>query len=212
MSDTTNLNTAAPAQAHEDGVLAALRAATAERHTLLDSGMPLAAADPTLADYRRHLAMLEAWLLPIERWLARHDDGPQAPALFAPTTRGDLIAADLADAPAARDGIPAIDTAWLEQAPADAAYRWGVCYVIEGSQLGGAVLYKRLAGPLAPHPLRYLRGDGHGPGARWRQFMQEMDAQVRSPSDIRSACAGACDAFDALLALMAPESPVLLRA
>jgi heme oxygenase len=83
---------------------------------------------------------------------------------------------------------------------ASAAYRWGVCYVIEGSQLGGAVLYQRLHKRLAPHPLRYLRGAPEGPGPRWRAFMQGLRAHVRSPAEIADACAGACDAFDAILA------------
>jgi heme oxygenase len=86
--------------------------------------------------------------------------------------------------------------------PADAspAYRWGVCYVIEGSHLGGAVLYQRLHERLAPHPLRYLRGAPGGPGPRWRAFMQALRANVRKPAEVADACAGACDAFDAILA------------
>jgi hypothetical protein len=76
-----------------------------------------------------------------------------------------------------------------------------VCYVIEGSQLGGAVLYQRLAGALAPHPLRYLRGEGGGPGPRWRAIMQALRGAVRTPGEIADACEGACAAFDRMLAL-----------
>ncbi|MDQ2988542.1 MAG: heme oxygenase, partial [Pseudomonadota bacterium] len=57
--------------------LAALRGATAAQHAILDSGLPLAQGDATLQDYRNHLLMLRAWLLPIEQWLARFVDGPQ---------------------------------------------------------------------------------------------------------------------------------------
>ena len=85
-------------------------------------------------------------------------------------------------------------------AQAGAAYRWGVCYVVEGSQLGGAVLYKRLASRLVPHPLDYLRGNG-SPGPRWQQFLAALRANVVEPAQIEDACAGARDAFDRLIAL-----------
>jgi heme oxygenase len=90
-----------------------------------------------------------------------------------------------------------------EEWPADAsaAYRWGVCYVVEGSQLGGTVLYRRLAGQLAPHPLNYLKGGSEGPGPRWRRFTEALREQVRGSAQVGEACAGARDAFDRILAL-----------
>ncbi|RYF05520.1 MAG: heme oxygenase, partial [Oxalobacteraceae bacterium] len=139
---------------------------------------------------------LHAWLAPLQHWLGGFADGPH----FDQRPRLALIEADLAE-----PGIPAAAAAGMPQPawPRDAspAWRWGVCYVIEGSQLGGAVLYKRLAERLAPHPLRYLKGEDAGPGPRWRSFMQGVRDQVRTPEAIRDACAGACAAFDAILAL-----------
>ncbi len=188
--------------AMEADVLAALRRATAERHDILDRAMPLATAAPSLADYGAHLALLHAWLAPIEAWLAGYDDGPQDAARLAPVARAAIIAADLADpAMPARPGPPA-PAAPIWPAGAGAAYRWGVCYVIEGSQLGGAVLFKRLRGVLAPHPLTYLGGDGAAVGARWQHFVAQLRSGVTAPCAVADACAGACDAFDSLLALM----------
>ena len=126
------------------GALDALRAATTERHELLDTGLPLAGPAPTLDDYRSHLRMLRAWLAP---------------------------------------------------------YRWGVAYVAEGSQLGGAVLCQRLSAQLAPHPLAYLRGEAAGPGPRWRSFMLALKENVRGEEEVADACAGARDAFARILAL-----------
>ena len=179
-------------------VLSALRLATADRHTLLDTGLPLGGAHPTLGDYGDHLRMLRAWLAPLEAWLAGFHDGPQA--ALAPVQRLALIDDDLAHpliAPARAQA--ALQQAWPQHA--SAAYRWGVCYVVEGSQLGGAVLHQKLAAQLAPHPLRYLRPDGAGPGPRWRQFMLALKEGVRSEGEIADACRGACDAFDRILAL-----------
>jgi heme oxygenase len=176
--------------------LAALRSATASRHEELDSGLPIGAPDASLSDYAAHLAMLQAWLAPLQAWLARFADGPG----FDQAGRLALLERDLAE-----QGMPAALAAPGAAAdwPVDAspAWRWGVCYVIEGSQLGGAVLYQRLHERLAPHPLRYLKGDEAGPGPRWRAFMLALREHVRTPQEILEASAGACAAFDGILAL-----------
>jgi len=185
-----------PAPQHTDP-LAALRAATNDQHERLDSGLPLSGPAPDLHDYAAHLTMVRDWLTPLQSWLASFADGPQ---LVLPSVeRLALIGADLNEPgmPALRAPAPA--HAWPRDA--SAAYRWGVCYVIEGSQLGGKVLYGKLAGSLAPHPLRYLKGSDAGPGPRWRAFMLALKEHVRSPDEIADACAGACAAFESILKL-----------
>ena len=179
-------------------VLAALRAATAARHERLDRGLPLSGPAPSLGDYGAHLRMVRDWLAPLDAWLAGFADGPQAEPTLPPTNRLALIAADLHE-PGMLDAPARAAAEWPPAA--SAAYRWGVAYVIEGSQLGGAVLYRNLAARLAPHPLRYLHGAGDGPGPRWRAFMLALGAAVRTPQEIAETCAGACAAFDGILAL-----------
>jgi heme oxygenase len=184
--------------AHAADPLAALRAATASRHAALDGGLPIGVPGASLDDYTAHLALLRAWLAPLQAWLAGFADGP----VFDHGPRLGLIDADLAEA-----GVSvAIDTvapAFAWPAAASPAYRWGVHYVIEGSQLGGAVLYERLRERLMPHRLRYLKGDDAGPGPRWRSFTQALRAGVRTQAEIADACAGACAAFDCILELHA---------
>ncbi|MFB9244038.1 hypothetical protein [Massilia antarctica] len=63
------------------------------------------------------------------------------------------------------------------------------------------MLNQRLAGPLAPHPLRYLRSGTEGSGPRWRSFMLALRESVKSEGEIADACRGACDAFDRILAM-----------
>jgi heme oxygenase len=174
--------------------LAALRTATAERHERLDSGLPLGRLDATLADYLTHLRLLRAWLLPLHTWLGGFANGPRCDV----AARLALIDADLHEA-GETPSEAAGDAHW--PADASAAYRWGVCYVIEGSQLGGAVLYARLRERLAPHPLRYLKGADAGPGPGWRAFMGALREHVHGDDAIGDACAGACAAFDAILDL-----------
>lgn len=183
--------------AHGADALAALRAATSDRHELLDSGMPLSRPAPTLNDYAEHLTMVRDWLLPLLPWLDGYRDGPQA--VLPPVERMALIEADLNEPGMPPLRTPAAPAEWPDGA--SAAYRWGVCYVIEGSQLGGKVLYGKLAERLAPHPLRYLRGIEAGPGPRWRQFMLALKEHVTSSDEIADACAGACAAFDSILKL-----------
>ena len=186
----------------ESDVLAALRQATGSRHERLDSGLPLSAPDATLADYAHHLCLLRDWLTPMQSWLGAYGDGPQGPGRIAVAAHLALIEADLSEPSLASYpcSLPGTEVSW--PSGASAAYRWGVAYVVEGSQLGGAVLYKRLAQQLAPHPLRYLRGAGEtGPGPRWRAFMEALRAEVRTEEEVAEACAGACDAFDRILAL-----------
>jgi heme oxygenase len=180
--------------ASEADPLTALRTATASRHAALDADLPIGAPEASLHDYIAHLVLLRTWLVPLHAWLAGFADGPQ----FDHAARLARIDADLADAEYASADTPDGD-AW--PAAASPAYRWGVHYVIEGSQLGGAVLYERLRERLAPHRLRYLKGDEAGPGPRWRVFTQALRADVRTPAEIADACAGACAAFDRILEL-----------
>ncbi len=180
-------------------MLTALRQATAQRHAVLDARTPLAAPAPDLHAYHAHLCLLEAWLAPIQRWLHGEGDAPQP----HPPQRDylGLIRADLAHPSLAGMAAPALgaDTDWPLRG--GEAYRWGVAYVIEGSQLGGAVLYKRLAERLAPHPLDYLRGEGN-PGPRWQQFIAALRGAVTTEAQIEEACRGARQAFDSLIALV----------
>ncbi|MEX3613792.1 MAG: biliverdin-producing heme oxygenase [Burkholderia gladioli] len=193
---------AAPATQAIPPVLARLREATGEQHELLHGLMPLAAPSPTLSDYLSHLLVLRAWLVPLEPWLAACGDGLAThAAAVPPVDRRALIDADLAAAP--REAVPAGPAPLAPWWPADAdrAYRWGASYVIEGSQMGGAVLYQRLHERLAPHPLGFLASGRGGLSARWKAFVRSLAAEVVAPDQIDAACRGAAEAFDRLVAL-----------
>ncbi|WP_322044521.1 biliverdin-producing heme oxygenase [Paraburkholderia sp. J67] len=198
-------------------VLGALRLATASRHESAERAMPLAVPVPTLTDYRQHLLVLHAWLAPLEAWMQRFEDGPQDPALLPPLARLALIERDLAhpalhgaQAQAQPHSAPTTAAHALAPLEAAAAWRWGACYVIEGSQLGGAVLLRRYAGAFAPHPLDYLSGDGNAPGPRWHAFVAAMRHAVHTPREVDQACAGARAAFDRLIALLPDFAPAAL--
>lgn len=170
-----------------------LREATAGLHAQVDALMPLAREAPTLADYRSHLALLARWLrqLPLDAALLRQE----AEALALDLRECDRLLGVSASVPA---------SAAPSEVPAPAAhpdgFGWGVRYVLEGSKLGGQVLFRRLAGALAPHPLGYLRGAGRDVGARWSAFLAELREHLVREEQLRAACEGAVHAFELLLA------------
>jgi heme oxygenase len=181
-------------------VLAALRAATAERHDSVDRCMPLSRPTLTIDDYIEHLVRMRAWLQPLEQWL--EDSAAYTSSCLPPIRQTALIDADLTFAlsSVSHQREPSLRPhRWPAQAPAP--YRWGARYVIEGSRLGAAVLYRRLSYALRPHPLHYLRGDDGASPSRWPNFQRELRSGIRTSADIAAACKGACDSFDALLAL-----------
>ncbi|AVS76385.1 heme oxygenase [Paracidovorax cattleyae] len=190
--------------------LSALRDATRTRHERLDAALPIASPGATLEDYVRHACALAAWLQTLSPLLGVLDDGASAWRLDDPARRN-ALRDDLADAaaplpPCAAPGArAAIESALVPFPGRHAAVAWGMAYVVEGSQLGGQWLYRQLAQPLAPHPLRYLQGSGTRTAERWKDFTARLARNVRTPADIEAACAGARAAFDALQRLYDPQ-------
>lgn len=152
--------------------------------------MPLSQKDVEWQDYVQHLQLLANWLDPLENWLQQFDDGPQGKKAPHFIRYSDIIRTDLGE------DFPSLIESGNWKKPDCPAYRWGICYVIEGSQLGGEFLYRRLAAHLSPHPLIYLQRKQAG---RWPAFLQRMALEVITSQQITSACEGAINAFDALL-------------
>jgi len=177
----------------------ALRQATQALHAQLDSHLPLARPGAGGGDYLDHLRVVQPWLAALS-------------VLTAPTGYGggyaQLAARDLQDLEVPLSALKSMSASMSGSTPAplspaqsaDTAFSWGAAYVVEGSQLGGQVLYRRLREPLAPLALRYLQGRGDTTGAHWSGFVQALRTALVSPEDVRSACSGAVWAFQALLA------------
>lgn len=197
---------AAPHLTVQPDPLQALRHATAAQHAQLDSGLAIARDNATLADYARHAHALAAWLQALRPQLEALQ--AEAPGFsLAPASRLNFLRDDLADMG------PRAGFAWPAPSPATAqcvqqalsrhlahahAVRWGIAYVVEGSQLGGQVLYRRLSPQLAPHALRYLQGDGAATGARWKSFIALLRRHLASAQAVEAACQGAWAAFEGL--------------
>ena len=78
-----------------------------------------------------------------------------------------------------------------EMAEASDAEILGAVYVLEGSRLGGAVLFRS-----APFdaPRRFLEPDGAGP--RWRSLVALMDARLTDDREIEAAVRSARAVFN----------------
>lgn len=170
----------------------ALRLATRALHGELDQKLPLAREGANIADYAMHLCVLRDWQVALKPWLMR--TGKMDSSLG-------LIAADLADCADSEFPQPATpDMAAVQNADdGSEAFCWGIAYVLEGSRLGGEVLYRRLQPRLKPHPLRYLgeRAEGSQP---WPQFLATLRQKLAGGSASHAGCNGAVAAFQTLQA------------
>lgn len=186
--------TRAAAQAPSSDPVQALRSATRDLHDALDRYLPLSQADADLADYAMHVCVLRDWQAALRPWLLRatQSDSPL-----------DLITADLADCAAAGTGFPqpaTPDMAALHKTDDHSeAFCWGIAYVLEGSRLGGEVLYRRLQPKLAPHPLRYL-GQRGAAAQPWPQFLATLRHKLAGDNASHAGCRGAVAAFQTLQA------------
>jgi heme oxygenase len=183
----------------------ALRLGTRARHGVLEGQLPIARVGADYSDYVQHIQALYGWIKPMNDFLWRKSwcGGLQEPVRAAKVA---LIEHDLHLA--ARLGLrqpaePPI-CALLPGLTGLDAYAMGVAYVIEGSQLGGAVLAGRLPAGPAEGALSYLLGYGAATGSMWKQFQNFLNTEVVTPVQISQAVLGGCDAFDSLTGWMEP--------
>ncbi|MDQ0034971.1 heme oxygenase [Variovorax boronicumulans] len=186
-------------------VLRPLRTATHALHEALDSRLPIARDDASLADYAGHLRALRPWLQAVRDALAA-SGVPGLERIARRTDRrlaalvldlDDLGASNTSEQESALDTTPRL----AEEAVRDPAFAWGLAYVLEGSQLGGMAMHKRLGARLAPHPLRYFQpvDAPGGLAAQWKEFVAQLGAALADPSAIDAARRGAVAGFRSLM-------------
>lgn len=84
----------------------------------------------------------------------------------------------------------------------DAAGAMGAVYVMEGARLGGRVLARQVRTSLDLTDVRgaaYLNGEGDASGARWRHFVEALNAGIVSPGDIDRALGAARSTFGLII-------------
>jgi len=177
--------------------LVCLRQATQAIHTAFEHQLKIAKPDAQRQDYCNFIEAMWGWLSPFEQalWEAKWPSEMQADLRNNKREwlREDLRAAGLDDA-----AISALPLAPCELDLQTPASRFGVAYVLEGSQLGSQVLAKRLGPILAPWPARWLHGYGRDVSVRWRGFLASLENHVCDDVAIAQASHAAQETFVSL--------------
>lgn len=171
-----------------------LREGTRDRHETLDQGLALAESHVDRDDYLTYLRALLGWLEPLEQRLWQLD----WPEALRASERAGKSAWLYEDLKMAGDATPVLHCAHPPAVAAPDAYALGVAYVVEGSQLGGRFLAKRLQEVAPDLPQRYLHGYGERLGPLWKAFLLHLDSEAGALGHEPQALQGARDAFDSL--------------
>ncbi|HEU4852145.1 MAG TPA: biliverdin-producing heme oxygenase [Telluria sp.] len=177
--------------------LDSLRASTALAHARLESQLAVAAPGATRATYLEYIQDMHGWLRAFEQQLW---SAPWPAEVEAASRAGKLewIECDLASAGIPAAGISALPRPAFAPDLARQASRFGLAYVIEGSQLGTKELGRRLRAQLGDWEPRWLQGYGAATGSKWRGFLHALERHVRTPQEINEACAAAAAGFASL--------------
>ncbi|WP_432543095.1 biliverdin-producing heme oxygenase [Kineococcus sp. SYSU DK002] len=159
-----------------EGPLARVRAATARAHHELDTSLAVLERPWDVAGHRRWLELTWGLLAPLERALAgwaRTDPGVLDVAARA---RADLALADLRAL-----GVPDAELAALPECPRtpavpDRAAALGVCYVLDGSTLGGRLIARTVVAAGVPAEATTSLTGRPGAGRRWRDTTAAVEA------------------------------------
>lgn len=173
-----------------------LKAVTGETHERLDKEIMAARPFDTLESYGRFLRMQFVLHRDVSGLYKLSALQAVIPGLAA-LPRLAAVEGDIADLGIAAPDYPRLD---LSSDPAGAL---GWLYVIEGSNLGAAFLYKAALGLGLSDTCgaRHLAAAPEGRAEHWRRFTQALDAAPLDEDGRRQAAAGAEAAFTRARAL-----------
>jgi heme oxygenase len=172
-------------------VRSALRDATGAVHERLHHAPPFAAiADQQLdvAGYTKLLARIAAFHLTVSKDLELDDTRPR------------LLARDLEVL-----GSPSPERLhW--RSPESASARLGLAYVVEGSALGGKVIYRQLDYLFgnSARGRRFFRGSPSD-GPRWQTLCRRLEQEGQTPRGLDEMIGGATAAFALFEQLVVPQ-------
>ncbi|WP_432513120.1 biliverdin-producing heme oxygenase [Kineococcus sp. SYSU DK001] len=159
-----------------EGPLARLRAATARAHHDLDTSLAVLDRPWDAGGHRRWLELTWGLLAPLERSLAAWARTDPGVLDVASRARADLALADLRAL-----GVPEGDLAALPECPGtpavpDRAAAVGVCYVLDGSTLGGRLIARAVVAAGVPAEATTSLTGRPGAGRRWRDTVAAVEA------------------------------------
>lgn len=189
MNDTTSSLPSAPMPARSE----ALRTSTNQTHERLDQTIMRSKPFDSVENYTRFLRVQHAF----HRDVAPLYADPVLAALIpdlASLGRYDQVRADLAALGGVLDDVMTTAPA-AEGLPIPEAFGW--LYVVEGSNLGAAILYKAALkmGLSETHGASHLAAAPEGRAAHWRHFKEALNAVNLSPEEETCVIVGAEAAF-----------------
>ncbi|WP_337059940.1 biliverdin-producing heme oxygenase [Kineococcus sp. G2] len=203
---TDGVDGARPARGRRaDGALAHVRAATAQAHEELDGGLDVLHRPWDVELHRRWLELTLGLLDPLEASLERWARTDPAALDVAARSRAGMAREDLralgADG-AAVDAVPLCPDA---PTAAGRAQALGLCYVLDGSTLGGALIHRTAVAAGVPERACTSLVGRPGAGRRWRETAAAVDA-LGAPGDaaVEEMTATALAAFAAYRRWLAP--------
>jgi heme oxygenase len=178
-------------------VLLHLRNATADLHKKLDQSLPLASAHPSLEDYTQHLLGFKNWLSDIGASM----DGsslvsPELLALNATALR--LLASDLQALNVQESPAPSFPDNSIRL---NAGFCLGIEYVVKGSALGSAMLYRKASALFPSAPVTFMQDAMMHGKDRWKQFLVKLETHMWTEDDLSSAREGSIWAFQRYIQL-----------
>ncbi len=174
--------TGAQLRANENSFLQRLKTATAPHHAALEA-QPLLQVLMTPAVsrklYRDYLMRMQKISQAFERTIL-----PLLSAfLFAPKQlSSELIEEDLGKLFFNNETLPSLPGFAFSQT-STLPFAWGIAYVMEGSKLGGRVIFKHLQKTLEINENNggaYLANKGADTGAEWKEFLQKLSAYTKA--------------------------------
>ena len=177
-----------------------LRTETRYLHEILDQSLPLSNPNATFDDYLKHLQLMRVWLLKMATMMNDLKIGPYD---FAKETNESallLISQDLIDVL----GYFPIKTpvlSYSQESFDNAAFHWGVQYVIEGSYLGGSFLNRRLKPLLGNKKAHFFTQTAIWSKTRWPYFTNLLNKSIVLDEDKQYLNEGATCAFDYFILL-----------
>ncbi|NAZ74824.1 hypothetical protein GTQ99_05210 [Kineococcus sp. T13] len=194
---------AGPARRRDpQGPLARLRAATAQAHERLDSSIAVLERPWGVREHQRWLELTWGLLAPLERGLAAHAATDPGMLDVGQRARADLALADLAALGVGPERTGALRECPHVPVPRERAAALGVCYVLDGSTLGGRLIADAVVRAGVPAAATRSLTGREGAGRRWRETTAAVDAA--GPQAVEAMAAAATATFTAYERWLAP--------
>ncbi len=183
----------------EDFFLQHLKAATEWHHRHLESQsllQSLMLAEVTVEQYYGYLCLMKE--------LAKTYERVVLPLLteclpgFSQQLSSQLIEQDLEYLKPFVTNSRALQPFRMDSNEISIPFAWGFSYVMEGSKLGGKVIYKHITKSLNSHDnggTRYLRGSGDNTSIPWKKFLQQLSCYAAAKARGEEIIQGAIFSF-----------------